>query len=99
MAKKSDKKVDELHELSEEQVYGVLEFAQSFYNSTGWENVYTPDTLRNLLINLNNQQIQTDYDKVVRALQSAKDNGDILCGYNAFMEDISMLFKRVIKYY
>lgn len=99
MAKKSDKKVDEIQELSEEQVYSVLEFAQSFYNATGWENVYTPDTLRNLLINLNNQQVSTNYDKVVKALQNAKDNGDILCGYNAFMEDVSMLFKRVIRYY
>jgi len=99
MAKKSETKTDSIEQLSESQVYSALEFAQSFYNASGWENIYTPDTLKNLLINLNNQQISTNYDKVVNALQHARENGDILCGYNAYMEDVSMLFKRIIKYY
>jgi len=97
--KKKENVIETVENLTEDQVFGILEFAQAFYNPTDWTNVYTPDTLRNLLINLNNQQVSTNYDKAVKALQNARENGDTLCGYNAFMEDMSMLFKRIMKYY
>lgn len=86
--------------LNEEQVYSVLEFANYLYNPLGaGYNVYTPEILYSNLLNLNVLPQKTDYSRIMKALEDARENAKEIQGYSQFLENISMTYKRTLEYY
>ena len=86
--------------LSEEQVKWLQEVAVAFSETTlNHSNIFTPSLLNQNLINLNNNPETPNYDKLVKALESAKSNGEKLRGFQEWMELAEITFKRLLEYY
>lgn len=89
----AEKKTDEL---TKEQVYDVVAFAQSLIGTSGF---YTPDLLNYNLISLTGNTETPDYQKVIKALDNAKAQAKDLQEYSAWVEYNDMLYARLIRYY
>jgi hypothetical protein len=86
--------------LSEEQVKWLQEVAVAFSETTlNHSNIFTPSLLNQNLINLNNNPETPNYDKLVKALENAKSNGEKLRGFQEWMELAEITFKRLLEYY
>lgn len=86
--------------LSEEQVKWLQEIAVAFSETTlNHSNIFTPSLLNQNLINLNNNPETPNYDKLVKALENAKSNGEKLRGFQEWMELAEITFKRLLEYY
>ena len=86
--------------LSEEQVKWLQEVAVAFSETTlNHSNIFTPSLLNQNLINLNNNPETPNYDKLVKALEDAKSNGEKLRGFQEWMELAEITFKRLLEYY
>lgn len=87
-------------QLTENEVFSVLEFANYLYNPAGiGSQVYTPEMLYNNLLNLNVFPKKTNYENIRGALENAKENAKDIQGYSQFLEGTSMTYKRVMEYY
>lgn len=83
--------------ISEDNVWSVLEFAQSLYgNYTGY---YTPQLLHENVVSLNNNPRTPTYQKIKDALANAKYQAKDLQGYSEFMEVWDSIYSRTIDYY
>lgn len=82
-------------ELTEQEVYNVLNFASALYGN----NVFTPQLLNQNLIDLNNQPLKPTYDKLVRAIGNAKYSAEELQGYSEYLEWSDSIYNRVVNYY
>jgi hypothetical protein len=84
-------------ELTIEQVYDVLKFANAAYNN--YQGIYTPDLVNSVMkgITLNTQE--ANLDNITKALQDPKNNEQKLIGYSEFMELNSMLYRRILLYF
>ena len=103
MARKPSKKKEEVQisssnsELTVEQVYDVLKFAQSIYG--GFPGVYTPDLVNARLRDVTLSPIQATADKITTALNDPKSNEQNLMGYSEWFELTSMLYKRILLFF
>jgi hypothetical protein len=84
--------------LTKEQVFDVLEFANTIYGyyNTG---VWNPWSQNYNIKDLNNNAIQTDYSKILKALSDVKDNENTLCGYSEFMSTFDTIYQKTINLY
>ena len=78
--------------------YSVMEFANSMYNY--YKNgIWTPWNQNATMKNLNNTQVQTDYDKITKALCDVKSNEALLGSYSQFMQAWDTLYSKTLNYY
>jgi len=84
-------------ELSKEEVWDVLKFAQNMVNPylTG---AITPIMLANAMKNVSFMPTELTEDELTRALKDPKNNEDILRSYMEHLEVVSMPLKRIIAY-
>lgn len=83
--------------LTKEQVYNVIEFAQSLYDVNS--GMYGSWNQNANIKNLNNSQLPTDYDKIVKALNDVKNNEELLGSYSQFMETFDTIYGKTIELY
>lgn len=84
--------------LSKEQVYQVVEFARSLADANLF-GFYTPQLLNSKLLGLNVDPKSPTYDKVLKALEKARQQASELQEYSQWVEFNDMLYARLIKYY
>ncbi len=82
--------------LTEEQVYDVVAFASALTGDVGF---YTPQLNNYNLVSLTGNSKTPDYDKVIKALNNARETAKDLQEYSAWMEYNNMLYARLIRYY
>lgn len=83
-------------ELTKEQVFSVVEFAQGMLDMG---NFYTPQMLNSNLLSLVGDTKTPDYEKILKALDKAKEQAKDLQEYSAWAEYNSMLYARLVRYY
>ncbi len=81
--------------MDSDKTYSVIEFAQALLGM----GLYEPQLSRQLLLDLNVNPRSTNYDKIVKALNDAKNQVKDLQGYSQWMEMNDMIFARLVKYY
>lgn len=84
--------------LSRQELIEVLKFAAQIYNTDPY-GYFTPKLNNQNIIDLNNNPLVPNKDKVTKALTNYKDNSEELQAYSEFMEAFDMLYKRLVKYY
>lgn len=84
--------------LDREQVWDVLQFADSFYRGLKGMGLYTPEILHQNLLNLENIAEAPTYDKITKALSDATNNIDDLRGFCNYMEYFDSLYNKVLEY-
>lgn len=89
----SDKKNTEL---TKEQVFDVVTFAQSLIYGNGF---YTPELLNYNLLSLTGNTKTPTYEKIIKALDNARAQAKDLQEYSAWVEYNNMLYARLIRYY
>jgi len=89
------KKTLEKTELTPQEVFNVLQFADGLYGT----NIFTPQLLNQTLIDLNNQPRKPTYDKLLRAISNSKYSAEELQGYGEWLEFVDGLFNKVVNYY
>ena len=78
--------------------YNVMEFANSMYNY--YKNgMWTPWNQNATMKGLNNNQVQTDYDGIVQALNNVKNSETLLGSYSQFMQAWDTLYAKTLNYY
>lgn len=85
-------------QLTKEQVFSVMEFAQGLYGRFQ-SGVYTPDSLNQTLIDLNNSPLTPTYDKVVNALEHPIDNAELLQGYSTWATYSDSIYAKTKSYF
>ena len=99
MKEKSEKK----QLLSRDEVWSVLQFADSLYNGKSWlygGGVYTPDILNSNLENLNNEPSRDipTYEKVIKSLSNAVQDEDVLRSFSQYMSYFDTIYEKVANY-
>jgi hypothetical protein len=84
----------EKKELTKEEVYDVLRFAQSLYGG-----LYTPELVNARMRDITLSPIQATTDNITTALSNPKENERELMGYSEWLELNSMLYKRILLYF
>lgn len=92
--KKNQSKVEEI---SENQVYDVMKFAQQLYNTYNG-NVYYPDAVNARMKDINMNPLRGTEDQIQNALSNPKDNEQNLRGFSEYFEYTNMLYKRLLGY-
>ena len=87
-----------INQSNAEKSYSVMEFANSMYNYYN-NGIWTPWSQNSMMKNLNNGQIQTDYDEIVKALNDVKANEKLLGSYSQFMQAFDTLYSKTLNYY
>ncbi len=82
-------------EITPEQVWDVLKFAQSIYNG----GVYTPQLVNAVMQNITMNPAAATSEKINTALADPKNSEQQLIGYSEFEELTSMVYKRVLYYF
>lgn len=82
--------------LTKEQVYDVVAFASALTGNVGF---YTPQLNNYNLLSLTGNTNTPDYDKILKALDVAREKAKDLQEYSAWMEYNNMLYSRLIRYY
>lgn len=80
--------------LTKEQAYDVVAFASALTNG-----FYTPHLNNYNLVSLTGNTKTPDYDKVIKALDKARECAKDLQEYSAWVEYNDMLYARLIRYY
>ncbi len=83
--------------ITEEQLFDVLEFARQAYNG-GYPNVFTPDLINAKMQDVNLNPLKGTKEEIERALADPKNNEEKLIGYSEFFELTSMIYKRMLYY-
>lgn len=84
--------------LNNSQVEAVLEFSQGLWSAEHY-GLYTPWLQNQLLNNLNNNAKIPNYQAIVDALATYKENSNNLQSYMEFMQAFDMIFSRTIMSY
>ena len=87
-------------ELTEKQVYNMLEFANGITSGVygNYGGYFTPDLLNQAMKDINLNPISATEDEITKALNSPKDSEEQLIGYNQHFELIDMIYKRALMY-
>ena len=84
-------------QLTKEEVYDVLTFANSAYNM--YQGAYTPELVNARMKDISLSPQMATSDKIEKALSNPKENERQLIGYSEWMELNSMLYKRILGYF
>ena len=84
-------------EITAEQVYDVLKFANSAYGM--YNGAFTPDLVNARLKDITMSPQMATADKIEKALSSPNSSEEELIGYSQWMELNSMLYKRILLYF
>lgn len=88
--------------LTKEQVYDVLQMAQSMYgvgSMYGIQGAYTPELSNQVLLNLNNNALTPTYKRILEALANYKERQHETQAFSEFMEKFDMIYARAVEYY
>jgi len=86
-------------EVSVNDVYNVLKFANALYSGSLGVGVFTPELINQALQNITMNPLEPTVAKVNAALRDPKANEDNLIGYSEWSELNSMIYKRVMLYF
>lgn len=86
------------NELSQEQLYDVLEFARNVYQGNIIPNVFTPELVNARMKDLNLNPLVATETNIETALKDPKNNEAQLIGYSEFFSLTSMIYKRLSGY-
>lgn len=89
---------NENEKLTQEDLFEILRFADSIYNSNLY-GYFTPTMSNQNLIDLNNNPKAPTIQSIREALANYKSSEDELQGYSEFMDAFSMLYERFVEYY
>lgn len=101
MARRKTKPVEEANasqEISVEQVYDVLKFAQMAYAGQ-FNGVFTPDLVNARMKDVTLSPQAATAAQISAALLNPKEMEQQLIGYSEFLELTSMLYKRILLYF
>lgn len=87
---------NESTELSSEQVWDVIKFAQELYRGQG---IFNPMLINQAMQDISMNPQQATVDRLDKALLDPKNNEQALIGYSEFEELTSMIYKRVLYYF
>jgi hypothetical protein len=96
--------LEEKEQLTEQQVNQVLNafdfltFSNS-YRDTYYNTYFTPDLINQQMKNVNMQPVDATIEGMEQALKNPKDSEQILRNYATTMENQSMYYKRLIRYF
>jgi hypothetical protein len=79
--------------MTKEEVYDVLQFANSLYNG-----IYTPNLINSRMQDMTLSPQIADSEKVDEALRTPKSSEQQLLGYSEFFELTNMMYKRMLLY-
>jgi len=85
-----------LNQLSENEVWDVIEFAKNITSTYG--NIYNPQLVNQRLQDINMNPLAATQDSIDKALFKPKDNEDNLVGFSEFFELTDMMYKRMLYY-
>lgn len=85
-------------ELSQDELYDVLEFARRVYSGNITPNVYTPELTNARMKDLNLNPLSATETNIETALKDPKNNERQLIGYSEFFYLTSMIYKRMLGY-
>lgn len=88
--------LDNSNELSEKEVYNVMEFAQQM--ASVYQNISTPDLVNSRLKDVNMNPLAATETLIQQALLNPKDNEKALIGFSEFFEYTDMIYKRMLYY-
>lgn len=97
MPRKSATKAAPVSQISEAEVWNVLEFANAVY-SRSQNGVFTPDLLNRRMSDITLNPSIADESKVTTALNNPKENQDELVGYSEYFELTNSMYKRAVRY-
>lgn len=80
--------------VSQEDVWNVLNFANSIYNG-----IYTPDLMNSRMKDITMQPLVATLDKINTALSNPKSSENELIGYSEWLELNSILYRRILLYF
>jgi len=83
-------------QLTEEQVFDVLQFAKEMYNT--YPGVYSPDLMNARLKDINMNPLQGTSTQIDEALKNPKNSETQLRGFSEFFDMTDMLYKRSTLY-
>lgn len=86
-------------QLTEEQVWDVLKFANTLYGGALQANIYTPDLINARIKNITSQPQVATLDKITEALSTPNESEEQLIGYSQWLELNSILYRRVLLYF
>lgn len=84
--------------ISEQEVWDVLKFANSIYNSS-YPNTLNPELVNSRFKDITLQPQIATLDKINKALSSPKESEEELIGYSQWCELNSILYRRVLLYF
>lgn len=87
--------------ISKEQVYQVLQFADMIYNPAFYQNkmgLYNPYILNQNLIELNNDPIVPNYEKIIKALKDIPKSSEQLQGYSEWCQFTESIYAKTFYY-
>lgn len=85
-------------QLTEQQLWDVLEFARNIYNGNLLPNIFTPELVNARMKDLNLNPLVATETNIESALKDPKNNEDKLIGYSEFFSLTSMIYKRLVGY-
>lgn len=85
-------------QLSEQELYDVLEFAKNVYGGNIIPNIYTPELVNARMKDLNLNPLTATEANIEAALKDPKNNEAQLIGYSEFFSLTSMIYKRLTGY-
>jgi len=94
-SKKIEQKKDEIL-LTKEQVWNVLDFAQSLAGF--YPGIYTPDLLNARLKEISYSPLSPSETDVSNAFSNLKDSEEVIRSYIEYFEAVHMPFKRILSY-
>ena len=93
--------MEENKQLTEDQVWETLEFAQSLYSRGGyWGGLYNPYSQNENLIRLNNLPSDSPtLDSIQKELASSKFDTTTLQGYSEFLQTFDRIYAKTLDYF
>ncbi len=85
-------------QLSESELYDVLEFAKNVYGGNIIPNIYTPELVNSRMKDLNLNPLTATETNIESALKDPKNHETQLIGYSEFFSLTSMIYKRLVGY-
>ena len=85
-------------QLSEQELYDVLEFAKNVYGGNIIPNIYTPELVNARMKDLNLNPLTATETNIEMALKDPKNHETQLIGYSEFFSLTSMIYKRLTGY-
>ncbi len=91
--------MEEIKELTQDEVFNVLDYVSTFYQTLTATGYYDSDIEHNNLINLNNISSTPTQTAILQALHDYRHNEQFLIDCNQFMNTMDGIFNSTIRHY